>query len=255
MTNSYDPIPVDAIGLRDAFRVFMKATTPTFAALEADLEYADACLYEAYIQCDPEDQRSAVAYKAIVGDWDTAVIDAELRFRKSLADGAIVALVREPETGKILKLQREGWQPDRWQPGGFLASDFVGEDDPVSRGPNTVVHGARRPVFFMQAEFELWLGVEAPAAKLINVFRSGVNGRPTSKHIILRHFRSRMAAGTVEDKIADEARVLHRWLEQKKLEERQYRDAPPVTAKNVTNMIREDFKRYHAERAENKTPA
>ena len=78
---------------------------------------------------------------------------ANQRLRKWITSGTVVAFVRDPEHDRTLQLRRDGWDRlGEFEDG--ITANFVGPDDPFNRGPNTVVGGKRRPVFFMRGEWE-----------------------------------------------------------------------------------------------------
>jgi hypothetical protein len=61
-------------------------------------------------------------------------------------------MVRDPNSGELLKLPRDGWLPlGTFETG--VSEDFFGPDDIFQLGPNTVVRGARRRVFFLRSNF------------------------------------------------------------------------------------------------------
>lgn len=79
-------------------------------------------------------------------------------------------------------------------------------------------------------------------------YRSGLQGRPTIRHLILAQFRDRAAAGQCEAKLAEEARVLHQWATDT------HPRAPAPTARTIENFIRKDYRVYKAARDSSNTP-
>jgi hypothetical protein len=59
----------------------------------------------------------------------------------------------------ILRLHSEGWIPGTWDdyipPG--IWTDYIDGDYEAPGPDGTLIHGALRPVFFIQSEFEAWL--------------------------------------------------------------------------------------------------
>ena len=68
-------------------------------------------------------------------------------------------------------------------------------------------------------------------------YRSGLPGRPSSKHLIEQEFRRRASANECKSTLSAEARELHEWLK------KEYPDAPPATPKTITNNIRIEYNR------------
>ncbi len=90
-------------------------------------------------------------------------INANLFFRERLRSGDLTALVRDPETGEVLKLRPVGWIPDEWlMPEGAiqtgLFSDYVRPGDRENPGPaGSLLRGALRPIFIRRDEFDAWM--------------------------------------------------------------------------------------------------
>jgi hypothetical protein len=87
-----------------------------------------------------------------------------------------------------------------------------------------------------------------PAADLPDPYRSGLQGRPTIRHLILAQFRDRAEAGQCEAKLAQEARVLHRWATAN------HPRAPVTTPQTIENLIRNEYRVYKAARDTSNTP-
>lgn len=145
MIDAEDPIPPEGILLLEAFEYFYRCSTPNWADLQYQLNPLEK------MGLDEEQQRKCRnrAWEA----YDRAQRVANQRFRKRLTDGNLTALVRDRRHGQTLKLPRDGWDELGEFENGITAN-FVGPDDPLNRGPNTVVEGKRRPVFFIRSEFE-----------------------------------------------------------------------------------------------------
>ena len=145
MIDAEDPIPPEGILLRDAFDYLFRAMTPNLAHLQYQLHPREK------MGLNNEQWRQ---FRSNAWDeFDRAQRVANQRLRKWITDGAITAFVRDPEHDRTLQLTRDGW--DRL--GEFengITANFVGPDDPLNRGPNTVIGGKRRPVFFIRGELE-----------------------------------------------------------------------------------------------------
>jgi hypothetical protein len=80
-------------------------------------------------------------------------------FRTVLREGELIAYVRDPGDGSRLQLASGQWLSFplilRLDLPETFHSNFL-DDYALSGNPNTFVHGARRPVFFDEREFETW---------------------------------------------------------------------------------------------------
>ena len=122
----------------EGFEYLFRRSTPNWA----DLQY----------QLTPREKTDLDGNRAWDG-FDRAQRVANQLLRKWLTEGILTAFVRDPRHDQTLQLPRDGW--DRL--GEFengITANFVGPDDPLNRGPNTVVEGKRRPVFFIRSELE-----------------------------------------------------------------------------------------------------
>jgi hypothetical protein len=139
MTDANDPIPLDAIALVDAYQIVWESITLISSELLEAINPAQSI----------SDQANREAWAA----YDSSQLKANIWLRQRIADKSLSALIRDPEQGEVLKLSHIGWEDP-----GFLNSgiheNFVGPDDIINPGPNTVLHGQRRPVFFKLDEFE-----------------------------------------------------------------------------------------------------
>lgn len=64
-------------------------------------------------------------------------------------------------------------------------------------------------------------------------YRTGSPGRPGSKHLVIAEFNRRVAAGVVEAKLVDEARILEAWLKET------HPQGHPMKTSSIENLIRE----------------
>jgi hypothetical protein len=155
-TYASDPIPENAIGLSDAFYRVMDAAEKHPERLMLD----DDEIKEIRTRTESD-------LKQFVGDdYPPGEVDmiargkeANVFLRKCLAEGQLVAYVRDPETAEILQLPHKGWDNIEFHPGelGWLQYNHVHPDDPLDPGPPEVmVRGMARPVFFLQDGFDLW---------------------------------------------------------------------------------------------------
>ena len=145
MIDAEDPIPSEGILLLEAFEFFYRCSTPNWADLQYRLNPREK------MGLDEEQQRQF--RKSAWDEYDCAQRLANQRFRKKVTEWNLAAFVRDPRHGQTLKLPRDGWDELGEFENGITAN-FVGPNDPINRGPNTVVEGKRRPVFFIRSEFE-----------------------------------------------------------------------------------------------------
>ena len=126
MTDAIDAIPPDAISLIDAYQIVFEAITPNSSKLLEAINPAQSS----------SDQANREAWAA----YDLARLKANVWLRQQIADKLLIALIRDPELGEVLKLPHIGWEDP-----GFLDSEihenFVGPDDIFNPGPSTVLHG------------------------------------------------------------------------------------------------------------------
>jgi hypothetical protein len=143
MIDAEDPIPPEGILLLEAFEFFYRCSTPHWADLQYRLNPREK------MGLDEEPRRQFSAWD----EYDCAQRMANQRFRKKVTEGNLAAFVRDPRHNQTLKLPLDGWDELGEFENGITAN-FVGPDDLFNRGPNTVVEGKRRPVFFIRSEFE-----------------------------------------------------------------------------------------------------
>jgi hypothetical protein len=151
-----DPLPVNAIGFKDAFDRLWDAamTDPKRMTLDDD-------------EKEEIRTRTESDLKQFVGDYPLEDVDmiargkeANLFLRECISEGQLVACVRDPETGEILQLQRDGWNNVEFFPGecGWVLYNHVHPDDVLNPGPaDAIVKGKARPVFFLRNAFDRWL--------------------------------------------------------------------------------------------------
>jgi hypothetical protein len=155
-TYASDPIPENAIGLSDAFNRIMDAAEkdPKRLKLDDDDRKEIRTGTESDLkQFIPEDYSPKDIDEISLGK------EVNLFLRKCIKEAQLVAYVRDPETGDILQLQRQGWDDLEFHPGelGWLLDNHVHPDDPLNPGPpDVMVRGKARPVFFLRDEFENW---------------------------------------------------------------------------------------------------
>lgn len=155
-TYASDPIPENAIGLSDAFNRIMDAAEkdPKRLKLDDDDRKEIRTGTESDLkQFIPEDHSPADIDEISLGK------EANVFLRKCITEAELVAHVRDPETGQILQLPRQGWDDLEFHPGelGWLLDNHVHPDDPLNPGPpEVIVRGMARPVFFLRNEFDLW---------------------------------------------------------------------------------------------------
>jgi hypothetical protein len=150
-----DPLPVNGIGFKDAFdRVWDAAMTdPKRVTLDEH-------------EREEIRTRTESDLKQFVGDYPPEDVDiiargkeANLFLRECISEGQLVACVRDPETGEILQLQRDGWNDVEFFPGecGWVLYNYVHPDDALNPGPpDAIVRGKARPVFFLRDAFDRW---------------------------------------------------------------------------------------------------
>jgi hypothetical protein len=131
MKDTDDPIPVGKISMRDAVDAVYRAITPNLHTLLERLNPASP-----YYDGLPE-QDAKCAREEAWRNHDKAQQRAIKRLRAKISQGDLIAQVRDPRTGDILKLDRDEWAS---------MSDFEMEI--------TIVSGARQTVFFDRKNFD-----------------------------------------------------------------------------------------------------
>ena len=170
MIDAEDPIPPEGILLRDAFDYLFRAMTPNLADLQYQLNPQE--------KMGLNDEQWRQFRSNAWAEFDRAQRVANQRLRKWITDGAITAFVHDTEHDRTLRVTRDGW--DRL--GEFecgITANFVGPDDPLNHGPNTLVGGKRRPVFFIRGELEKLVAAEfgSPPAAASGIDRPPVVAR------------------------------------------------------------------------------
>ena len=139
------PTPEDTISFGDAFEVVYRALNPDWQTLEERLNPAS----QAFQERDAKDR----AHLEACGNYDKAQRLANEWLRERITQGALIALVCDPDSGQVFQSNRHKWA----SMGDFetgIADDFVGPRDIFQSGPNTVVNGEKRPVFFDRKIFD-----------------------------------------------------------------------------------------------------
>jgi hypothetical protein len=171
---SDDPLPVGAIRLSEAYRLYYRAKFPEWETLEntrtnvretIDWKLLDE-IYAEWKAAKDGSSEKYIAHKKLgpieepVRKANAAVNEihkkAEAAFRKKLASDGPAAMIYDPEKDKTLELKREDWLKGRNFPAGF-STNFVSPGDLVQPGPLAQAGGKLRPVFFWKAEFETFL--------------------------------------------------------------------------------------------------
>ena len=163
MSDANDPIPLGAIALMDAYQIVFEAITPNSSELLEAINPAQSS----------SDRANREAWTA----YDSSQLKANTWLRQRIADELLVALIRDPERGEVLKLSHIGWENPGFLNSGIVGN-FVGPDDIVNPGPSTVLRGQRRPVFFNLNAFETLVKEQLPAIRqIVGRSRSVKKGR------------------------------------------------------------------------------
>jgi hypothetical protein len=183
MIDVEDPIPPEGILLLEAFDYLFRAMTPNWADLQYQLNPREKMGLD-------DEQRRQLEERAWT-ELNRAQRVANQQLRKWITEGAVAALLRDPEHDRTLRLPRDGWDRLGEFEDGITAS-FVGQDDPLNRGPNTVIWGKRRPVFFIRSELEKLVQAEfgLPPAAASGIDRPAVVAR-ASLPVIFQAWRQR----------------------------------------------------------------
>ena len=142
------PTPEYAISFRDAFEVVYRALNPDWQNLEERLNPSSP-YYDAFDERDEKDR----AYGEADRTYGKAQRLANEWLRERITQGALIALVCDPDSGQVFQSNRHKWD----SMGDFetgIADNFVGPWDIFQSGPNTVIRGERRPVFFDRKVFD-----------------------------------------------------------------------------------------------------
>jgi len=221
MKDADDPIPVGMISISEAFDRVYRALISDWETIEERLN-PSAPFYERLSEQDAERARREAWHS-----FDLAQRRANQWLRTRLSDGTLTALVRDPQTGDVLQLDRSKWFPlGDFETG--ITDDHVGPGDVLGSGPDTLLAGARRPVFFSRENFEAVLkelardeGVSLEG-RMPTTYHAGArpssNARRTQKQHILDIYQRLWPNGCDErpaernKKIVDEFRRLQRPL-------------------------------------------
>jgi hypothetical protein len=162
-----DGVPENGISLSDAFWQWCDISNPDWRQIldsyrDAHLPLDTDGLSNAELDQKRKEHRST--QKITEAELDRAERAAAYSMREALADGSLVALIRDPKTGDILK--PSVWSDDKLQnywrgrthtdSSAPLESDFVSPDDPNAPGPRAQSNGRRRRVFFRLNDFQHW---------------------------------------------------------------------------------------------------
>jgi hypothetical protein len=164
-----DGVPENGISLSDAYRLWCEVSNPDWTQIIATFSDANLPLDTdglSSAELDQKRQERRSTQKIAGAELARAERAAAYSMREALADGSLVALIRDPKTGGILK--PSVWSDDRLQnywrgrtdteSSAPLESDFVSPDDPNAPGPWAQSDGRRRRVFFWLNDFRHWSG-------------------------------------------------------------------------------------------------
>ena len=148
---SREPIPAaGVIRLSIAFTQFYRVMVPRWEKLDAAAEKELASNRGA----KPGQSKGRVMRLR-----DKTVKRAELKFREHLAAEILIAQMRDPDTGERVTVAN----PEDWAarhnfgvPG--FGEDYVWTGDPVQPGPDAMIRGELQPVFFVQSDFDSFIG-------------------------------------------------------------------------------------------------
>jgi hypothetical protein len=157
MKDADDPIPVGMISIRDARETVYRRITPDWQILQERVNPSSS------VHHGLSEQEAKCSRQEAWRNYDKAQRRALKWLLDRISQEALVAQVRDPKTGDILRLDRNTWNP---------ISDFEIEI--------TVVMGARQPVFFDRKEFDKVLSEIAQPATRVDAPRvTDKGGRPT----------------------------------------------------------------------------
>jgi hypothetical protein len=171
---SREPIPAaGVIRLSVAFTQFYRAMVPGWEKLDAAAEK------------DLASNRGAKPGQSngrVMRLHDKTVKRAELKFREHLAAEMLIAQMRDPDTGERVTVANPNDWAARYNFGvpGFC-EDYVWTDDLVQPGPDAMIRGELQPVFFVQSDFDSFIGrIEAVTGNIKEVHPSTAKNDPTS---------------------------------------------------------------------------
>jgi hypothetical protein len=154
MLRSNDPLPQNVIRFSEAFEHFYQTTEPKWQELEAGVN-------DAIATCQGGGLDKWYANQAA---RESARISAWRQLRSMLETGKLVACIRDPDTDKILELDRKGWAGSQGLGPRCSFDDFICPNDPIQPGPLAAIGGKLRPVFFMKDAFARALKSGLPAS-------------------------------------------------------------------------------------------
>jgi hypothetical protein len=236
MADANDAIPEDAIYLQEAFECVFQKQTPRWQIFGRRCDAIKLALLLNQENPDYTKKCQKVLDKALV-PFDRAQFRANEWLRLRISDGVLTAYVRNPVTDKLLQLPRTGWDC-RALKQSAIVTNFVGPDDVDAPGPDTVVDGARRPVFFKAAEFRQLLEADV-AASLAEAFQpvdyhTGAPGRPSPQFLVAAEIERRAKDATyVWGGIGAEAESLAAWLA------KTHPNVPDLKPKSIENDHRD----------------
>jgi hypothetical protein len=182
---STEPIPAaGVIRLSVAFTQFYRAMVPRWKKLDAAAEKELA---------SNRGTKPGQSKGRIMRLRDKTVKQAELKFRKHLAAEMLLAQMRDPETGERVTVAN----PNDWaarhnfgDPG--FCEDFVWTGDLVQPGPDAIIRGELQPIFFLQSDFDSFIGrIEAVTGNIKEVHPRTAKSDPIS---VAEEAEARLAA-------------------------------------------------------------
>jgi len=160
---SREPIPAaGVIRLSVAFTQFYRTMVPRWEKLDAAAEKELA---------GNRGAKPGQSKGRVMRLRDKTVKRAELKFREHLAAEILIAQMRDPDTGeRVTVVNPEDWtaRHNFGVPG--FGEDYVWPGDPVQPGPDAMIRGELQPVFFVQSDFDSFIGrIEAVTGNIKEV--------------------------------------------------------------------------------------
>jgi hypothetical protein len=154
-----DPVPYNAVRLTEAYEVVL-ANAEKDPALEFEIDDDWKKILNASREFERSIQDPDVFDRELEEYWHLSKI-VNLFLRSQLEEGRLLACVRDPETGQILRTSSGGWLPSSWDKHGYVPSgiwtDFIDPDFYDAPGPgDAFVRGRQRPIFFLYEDYEPW---------------------------------------------------------------------------------------------------
>ena len=153
MQRSYGPIPATAIGLADAFDLFVEQAYEEndFYKRIDDPKWLDYVVFEREAskeECGPQ------ALNVLTTD-----VAANVFFRLQLDRGLLEANVLDPRTGTTLRLSNFGWLPNIEHAYRLVEplSDFIDTADDMIGPEGSIIAGKMLPVFFEKSAYREWM--------------------------------------------------------------------------------------------------